>query len=155
VDAPETARSVTAVFPWETAHLRWDALRQRWYHRFLVPRDVPEQEIEVLIVIELADGQIEKRHESLVIDATAPELDVDISHMGGLTIVQVRADEPFRSIQVQPTGKPSHRMRRDLALAEDQDTIVFHIPGHWTTVDVIAKDRAMNTLFIEAVSAEE
>ena len=146
VDAPEDARSVVAVFPWETAHLSWDPLRERWYYRFLVPRDMPESSLTVRILIELADGRTEERVEVMHVDATAPELDVTVTHAKGTTVVTVAADEPFRGLQVEPVGQPHRRIRREFRPEDDAHEHVFHLPGEWAFVRVIAKDRAMNTV---------
>jgi Ca-activated chloride channel family protein len=150
VHAPSDARSVTALFPWETAHLRWDPLRKRWYHRFLVPRTIPEGEIDVQILIVQADGSVERRTEWMTIDATAPELDVHLVHEGANTVVLLSAEEPFRSLVIQPVGRPDLRQREDIELADDVFQHRFVLPGRWEEVDIVAKDRAMNTVLQRA-----
>ena len=146
VETPEDATAVIALFPWETAHLRWDAVEARWFHRFLVPRDVPEGPMEVPVLVLFEDGSVEERTEWMYIDATAPELDVEVLLDGDRTIVRVHANEPFRSVQVQPRNRPGLRIRRDLDLDDEVRTHEFILRGSWTEVEVVAKDRAMNTV---------
>lgn len=147
VDAPADARAVVAVFPWgETVSLRWDALRGRWYHRFLVPRDVPDGALRIPVFVMEADGDVVRRERTVTIDGAAPELDVVVEVLDGFTRVTVHAEEPLRSLQVQPVGEPALRVRRELVGEEDAWAHTVELPGMWGEVEVVAKDRAMNTL---------
>jgi Ca-activated chloride channel family protein len=146
VDAPADARSVLAVYPWgETRQMRWDELRERWYDRFLVPRDVPDGEIEIVVFIYDADGSITRRVEQMVVDSEADELDAWIEHDRGTTVLYVVAEEPLRSLQVQPLGRPDLRQRVNVILSDDFEHRVV-IPGTWDEVELVVSDRAMNTL---------
>jgi hypothetical protein len=155
VVAPRDARSVTVQFPWgETAELRWDGLRHRWYHRFLVPRNVQDGEIQVKIVVVDRDGLESVRTQRMVIDGDAPELDVDVEVGDGFTAVTVYAEEPLRSIVVQPVGEPEHRVRLDVPPGDDSWSHTVEIPGMWAEVELVAKDLAMNTIVARAEAHE-
>jgi len=155
VHAPSDAESVTAYFPWgETVAMRWDKLRQRWYHRFLVPREVGDGEIQVKVVIVDALGRESVRTQRMVVDGDAPELDVEVEVGDGLTTVTVHADEPLRSLVVQPKGHPEHRVRLDLGLDHDDFAHSVELPGMWAEVELVAKDLAMNTIVARAEAHE-
>jgi Ca-activated chloride channel family protein len=146
VNAPEDARAVLAVYPWgDTVHMRWDPLRERWYDRFLVPRDVPDGEIEIVIFILDAENGITRRVEIIVVDSEADEFEAWLEQDRRFTIVHILAEEPLRSIQVQPVGRPDLRTRINVVLSEDLEHQI-RIPGHWDEVEMLVTDRAMNTL---------
>lgn len=146
VDAPENARAVLAVYPWgDTVHMRWDDLRERWYDRFLVPRDVPDGEIEIVIFVLDEDNGITRRVERIMVDSQAEEFEAWLDHNRRFTIVNLVAEEPLRSIQVQPVGRPDLRVRINVVLFDDLEYQV-EIPGHWSDVEMLITDRAMNTL---------
>jgi Ca-activated chloride channel family protein len=146
VDAPEDARAVLAVYPWgDTVHMRWDDLRGRWYDRFLVPRDVPDGEIEIVIFVLDADNGITRRVEILMVDSQAEEFEAWLDHNRRFTTVHVVAEEPLRAIQVQPVGRPDLRVRINVVL-DDAMVYQIQIPGHWDDVELLVTDRAMNTL---------
>lgn len=155
VNAPAEARSVVANFPWgEEVAMRWDNLRGRWYHRFLVPRGIDNGEIAVEIVVIDAMGVESRRMQRMVIDGNAPELDVDVEIGDGVTTVTVYADEPLRSIVVQPRGQPSKRVRLDIVPGNQDFAHAVLIPGMWADVELVAKDLAMNTILVRSQAAE-
>jgi Ca-activated chloride channel family protein len=146
VDAPENARAVFAVYPWgDTVQMRWDELRARWYDRFLVPRDVPDGEIEILIFVLDENNGITRRVERIIVDSQAEEFKAWLDHNHEFTIVNVLAEEPLRSIQVQPVGRPDLRVRVNVILSDEMEYQI-EIPGHWNDVEMMVTDRAMNTL---------
>ena len=155
VQVAKSARSVVATFPWgEEVAMRWDNLRGRWYHRFLVPRGVEDGEIQVEITVIDAMGVESHRIQKMVIDGDAPELDVDVEVGDGVTTVTVYADEPLRAIVVQPKGDPSRRVRLDIAPDSADFAHVVEIPGMWGEVELVAKDLAMNTILVRAEAQE-
>lgn len=155
VNAPANARSVVATFPWgEEVAMRWDNLRGRWYHRFLVPRGVDNGEIAVEIVVIDALGVESRRMQRMVIDGNAPELEVDVEVGSRVTTVTVYADEPLRSIVVQPRGQPSHRVRLDILPGTLDFAHSVVIPGMWADVELVAKDLAMNAILVQASAHE-
>jgi Ca-activated chloride channel family protein len=144
VTAPSDARSVVASFPWgEVAILRWDPLRERWFYRFLVPRDVPEGEIEVTVWVVDAEGRTERRVERIVVDGSAPEIDGELQILDGRTRVVVVAEEPLRSLRIYAGGR--ELAYENYGLFDDAWEHVIEIPGEHDVVEVVAKDRAMNT----------
>jgi hypothetical protein len=149
VDAPKDARAVLAVYPWgDTVHMRWDELRGRWYDRFLVPRDIPDGEIEIVIFVLDAENGITRRVEILMVDSQAEEFQAWLDHNRQFTVVHVVAEEPLRAIQVQPRGRPDLRVRINVIL-DDAMEYQIQIPGHWDDVELLVTDRAMNTLVQE------
>jgi hypothetical protein len=68
-----------------------------------------------------------------------------LDHNRRFTIVNLVAEEPLRSIQVQPVGRPDLRVRINVILFDDLEYQV-EIPGHWNEVEMLVTDRAMNTL---------
>ncbi len=145
VDAPEDSRSVIAVYPWgEAIEMQWDELRLRWFDRFLVPRDVPDGDIEIVIFIFHRDGSVTRRVVPMVVDSEADEFNAWIQHRRGKTILKLVAEEPLRRIQVQPVGRPSLRRSLNVVLDQEQEYRVV-IPGEWEEVDMVVTDRAMNT----------
>ena len=85
----------------------------------------------------------------MVVDSAADELEAWLEHDRGTTVLILIAEEPLRSIQVQPVGRPDLRQRVNVILSDDFEHRVV-IPGTWDEVELVVSDRAMNTL----VSAE-
>ncbi len=142
-----------AVYPWgDTAPMRWDSLRHRWFHRFLVPREIRDGDIQVLVYVVERDGRLTKRVQTMHVDGSAPELDIEVSVEDGLTTVTVYAEEPLRSVAVQPVGHPELRIRLDVP--GDAFAHTIELPGLWAEVEVIAKDKAMNTIVARAEAVE-
>ncbi len=147
VEAPEDARAVVAVFPWgERASLRWDPLRGRWFHRFLVPREVEDGPANIVILVVDAEGEVERREQLVHIDGEAPEIEALVEIEDGFTRVTIYPEEPLRSVQIAPVGAPELRTRRELGPDDDTHAVVIELPGLHEEVSIIAKDRAMNTL---------
>ena len=146
VDAPESARAVMAVYPWgDTVQMRWDELRSRWYDRFLVPRDVPDGEIEIVIFVLDDKNGITRRIERIIVDSQADEFEAWLEHNHQFTLVNLMTEEPLRTIQVQPVGRPDLRVRINVILSEEMEYQI-KIPGQWKEVEMLITDRAMNTL---------
>ena len=149
VEAPRDAQQVMAVFPWgELVRMRWDEVRERWYHRFLVPRGVEDGVVHIDILIVLPDGSVERTREELIIDSTAPELVVEARWDRGNTHVSVLPEEPLRSVHVFPIGRPELRVRVDvraLGLVPGEPVEVVLL-GQWSEITVVAKDLALNRI---------
>ncbi|MFT4975530.1 MAG: hypothetical protein ACI8S6_001417, partial [Myxococcota bacterium] len=143
-DAPEDAQGVLAVFPWgELAPLRWDPIRSRWYHRFLVPRDVTEGPKTISLLITHRDGHVEVVDKELLVDATAPEFEAEAEIVGEETVIWLTVEEPLRSVHVFPPGHPEQRVRVDLR-AFDGDLVEIRLPGRHAVVELAVKDAALN-----------
>jgi Ca-activated chloride channel family protein len=146
VNAPEDARSVLAVYPWgDTVQMRWDSLRGRWYDRFLVPQDIPDGEIEIIVFVLDNDGVVTRHIELITVDSQAEEFQAWLEQNQGTTVVHIVAEEPLRSIQIQPVGRPDLRRRINLVLNDALEHEII-IPGLWEEVEMSIRDRAMNTL---------
>ncbi len=147
VDAPQDCPWVSAVLPWgELVRLRWDPLRQRWYHRFLVPREVRDGIYTVRVFVMMADGRTETLERRLEVDSSEPELDATAEWLEGGTLVRIHVEEPLRSIQVYPDGRPDSRLRVDMRVEPwcDEDVVELYLHGLWEQVVVVVKDLAMN-----------
>lgn len=150
IEAPADAQEVIALFPWgPVVELEWDALRGRWFHRFLVPRDVEDGEYVIRAFVTMADGSTEVWTETMFIDSQAPELDVEVTSERGVTRVEIWPEEPLRSILVTPAGHPELAHRVDLR-GRDEASVVVILPGVFSEVDIVAKDRAMNRVQVTA-----
>ena len=146
VDAPETADSVIAFFPWgEVAEMRWDESRHQWFHRFLVPRGVEDGEIFIRVVVTHPDGTIEVREQHMVVDSQAPEIVASVEAARGMTTVEVFPEEPLRTIEVFPVGRPDLRVELDVRDAQDH-SFTLVLPGTWDEVVIVAKDLAFNRI---------
>ena len=151
-DAPADAQGVIGALPWgELVHLRWDPVRQRWYHRFLVPRDVEEGEATLTLYVLHADGHVETLTQTLRIDASAPEFEAEAWWEGGETVIRLHVEEPLRAIHAFPEGQPDARVRLDLR-QHTGDEILIRLPGQHASVTLAVKDSALNlhTQTIEA-----
>ncbi len=149
VSAPADARSVVAAFPWgEVVGLRWDDRRSRWYHRFLVPRNVQDGSLEVPVFVTLDDGRVLRHIETIEIDSSEPEIEAEAWLSAGGTVVWLALDEPLRSVHVFGVGHPDERVRIDLRSEEhlDSDELEVLLPGWWSEVVVVAKDLALNRI---------
>lgn len=146
IEAPADADQVVAVFPWgDVAELEWDATRSRWYHRFLVPRDVDDGEHVVRVFIMLPDGSTEIWSESLFIDSEAPELDATAEWVDGTTVIRFRPEEPLRHLMVVPDGDWDAATRIDLRAYEGEEVVVV-LPGEFDELTLVVKDRALNRI---------
>jgi Ca-activated chloride channel family protein len=106
VTAPRDALQVTAFFPFGLVQdLRWDDTLEKWLVRFLVPNDVADGEYDARVLIVKRDGTVELARASYVIDARAPDFDVELA--GGR--VRVRVSEPARKVTVAVAADPRRR----------------------------------------------
>ena len=79
VEAPPDARAVTAVFPFgETLALSFEPRLGLWTCRFLVPRDTPEGNYAIEVLISHLDGRQERLRQPYTVDASGPQLDLSI-----------------------------------------------------------------------------
>ncbi|MDJ0764020.1 MAG: VIT domain-containing protein [Myxococcota bacterium] len=91
VHAPADAQSVTAVFPFGlTKSLTYDAGRDKWRGRFLVPAGIPDGLYTVVIAIVESDGQLQFRKDSYHLDSAAEEF------LTNFETVQVKAGKGAR-----------------------------------------------------------
>ncbi|MFZ5482239.1 MAG: hypothetical protein ACOZNI_36095 [Myxococcota bacterium] len=141
IDAPADARGVVAILPWgDTASLRWDPLRGRWYERVAVPAGAGE--VRVAAYVMDAGGGTTRVAESV----RARPLDVLVEVEDGFTRVTVYADEPLRTLAVAPPDAPALAELREIGPEDDAWAHVFEIPGLWEEVRVVGVDLGMRTL---------
>jgi uncharacterized protein YegL len=75
VRAPRDARAVTLVFPFGvTKPARYEAARDVWTVRFLIPRGVADGSYPVTILVSLRDGSQRVFHVSYTVDTLAPQM---------------------------------------------------------------------------------
>nr|ACU26442.1 uncharacterized protein [uncultured bacterium HF186_25m_18N5]ACU26513.1 uncharacterized protein [uncultured bacterium HF186_25m_27D22] len=81
VHAPRSARRVHAILPWgEHVPCAWEPIHGAWLGRFLVPREAQEGRYRVRVYITHASGEVEIVSLTYVVDATAPAMDLTLSH---------------------------------------------------------------------------
>ena len=115
MEAPATARAVTALFPFgETKALRWEPRLGRWTTRFLVPRGTPEGNYAITILIHLADGTQERLERPYTVDASGPEVELDaLDPVRAGATVRLRARQRFTA-----ADRALHRGRRVTILSD-------------------------------------
>ncbi|MEA2699597.1 MAG: Ca-activated chloride channel [Myxococcales bacterium] len=112
--APGDARLVTAYFPFGLVKdLTYDAYVERWQVRFLVPKDVPDGEYRVPVVITYRDGHSEVVEAQYRIDSAEPDFDLDVVGVAGGAVVTVTAREPLRAATVALVSNPRVRVELD------------------------------------------
>jgi len=143
--APADARLVTAYFPFGlTKDLAYDAFAERWQVRFLVPKDVPDGEYRVPVVIVFRDGRSEAVEARYRIDSAAPDFELDVAPADGGVEVTVRARERLRSATVALVSDPQVR----LELGDQGDGLLWKgklaLPPGRHRLRVVVADRARN-----------
>jgi Ca-activated chloride channel homolog len=154
VHAPADAQQVVAYFPFGlTKRLSWDAFRERWSVRFLVPRDVADGRYEIRVRIVHADGAQEWKQIEYLIDGSAPELEITADELalpGEAFHVSVDPKEPVREVFVY-LAHGKHKQNK-VALALDTETglyggelvIPVDLDRDELTIRVVARDLARN-----------
>ena len=80
----------------------------------------------------------------MVVDSEADEFDAWLTVDGGITTLTLAPEEPIRTIEAQPVGRPDLRKRLSVILDRElSHTLQF--PGVWNALDVVVTDMAMNT----------
>ncbi|MBM4355496.1 MAG: VWA domain-containing protein, partial [Deltaproteobacteria bacterium] len=152
VDAPEDARSVVAYFPFGLVkRLRYDAVRQHWSARFLVPRDVPDGLYEIRVHIVERSGVSRWKNVSYHIDSSAPEFETEIpeSAAPGCEIpIEVDPLEAVLEVYAYVPGTPESKV----VLTSNPDTGTWYgrvrmpdrFPEGPVTVRIVVRDLARN-----------
>jgi hypothetical protein len=105
VDAERGALSVEVELPFgETKRASWDPEarggRGAWVVRFLVPRDTPEGRYEARALIQHADGSVESKLVSYVVDNTAPALEVRLQRSTQRPdLIEVTVTQPSAGVE--------------------------------------------------------
>lgn len=155
IGAPADAKRVTAYFPFGLVEdLHYDAVRDVWRARFLVPAGIPDGPYTIVVRIELADGSVKLRREPYTLDSSVAdfEMEIDDRHArpGGVVRIEVDAIEPAHEVYVHladigwqrvvlEPGPEKIRWRGRLRLAKDA-------PQGEYTVMVVVRDVAGNRL---------
>ena len=149
VDAPSNAQRVVAVFPFGDTHeLSFEPRIGRWTTRFLVPRDTPEGNYTIAIVVTLADGSVEHLREGYTVDASAPEVDLEvIGDLRAGSEVRIEARQRFTD-----EDRALHGRRRRVEILSDIARLRVRLstgepvqlrlvePGYWAGTLILADD---------------
>jgi Ca-activated chloride channel family protein len=152
LQAPADAQQVVAYFPFGLAkRLSWDAFRQRWSVRFLVPRDVADGEYKVRVRIVHADGSQQWTEITYAIDASAPELAVaadELAIPGEQFHITVDPQEPVREVFAYLTAHKQSRVELKLdtetGLYAGDLAIPATLDRDELTIRIVARDLARN-----------
>jgi hypothetical protein len=154
VQAPELAQEVTAYFPFAPSkRLAWDAFRQRWSVRVVVPRDVADGRYPVRVRVVHDDGDVEWEVLEYTVDARAPELEVSSDELalpGEAFHVRVDPQEPVREVLAyiahgkykrQPV---SLKLDTESGLYTGELIIPVDLQRDELTIRIVARDLARN-----------
>jgi Ca-activated chloride channel family protein len=139
------ARLVTAYFPFGLVKdLAYDAAGERWQTRFLVPKDVPDGEYHVPVVVTLADGRTEVIDAKYRIDSAEPDFDVEAKPVAGGVELRVVGREALRHVTVALVDDPGVRV--ELTATGDGRTFFGRIslPSGLHRLRVVVADEARN-----------
>ncbi|HSQ64090.1 MAG TPA: VWA domain-containing protein [Polyangiaceae bacterium] len=145
VSAPRDARRVTAMFPFGVSQdLAYDDFSESWMTRFLVPKDVPDGNYTVPVVIVQRDGTVTATSVQYTIDSKAPAIEVDVrARTGHQAELRVTLDEPALEVRAADADDPAKRT----ALAKNPDGtfggMLSLSPGHHR-IRVVVADQARN-----------
>ncbi len=111
VTAPHDARRVTAMFPFGlTEDLAWDEFSEGWSTRFLVPKDVPDGNYDVPVVIVNRDGTVTATSVHYTIDSKAPAVDVAVRGVATGAELHVTLDEAAMEVRAADADDPQKHM---------------------------------------------
>lgn len=144
VVAPRDARRVTAMFPFGlTQDLAWDEFSEGWSTRFLVPKDVPDGNYDVPVVIVHRDGTVTATSVHYTIDSSAPAVDVVVRGTANGADLRVVLDEAALEVRAADADDPQ---KRAVLTADANGAYVGVLPlehGHHR-VRVVVADSARN-----------
>lgn len=117
VSAPASTRLVTAVFPFgETKELRYEPRLGIWTTRFLVPRDTPEGNYRIRILVTLRDGQQIRLSRPYTVDASAPDISLELlGEAAPGAEVRIRARQRFTAADRALHGRTRAQILSDIA----------------------------------------
>jgi hypothetical protein len=145
VDAPRGTKAVIAEFPFGPRRLcKFDASRERWACRFLVPRAVPDGVYIIKVTCIGARGERTRMEARYTVDSKAPLFEITALRVGDL--VELKA---FPKAFVLENG--AHDVKSLRARGEDGRTVSFKLekrPGEFVWS---ARLKAHGSLMIEAV----
>jgi Ca-activated chloride channel family protein len=145
VQAPADARQVTAHFPFGLVlDLVHDRALGDWVGRFLVPRDVPDGDYDVRVLVVRADGGVDVATVRYTIDAREPGIQVDAIVGPDGVRVGVTTDEAARRVSVALVADVT--VRSDLVDTGSGRRFegLLRLPPGRHALRVVAADRARN-----------
>ncbi|MBN2525450.1 MAG: VWA domain-containing protein [Deltaproteobacteria bacterium] len=156
VNAPADAAKVTAVFPFGlTKDLAWDATRERWRGRFLVPVGIPDGYYETAIVITAHNGTVTLLKQMFHLDSEGAEFEINFDHIrvkkGRGLLMKVDTIEPASEVYVHCKGL---NWRREVFELSSEDDVLWQrwmriptdaAPGQYKVL-VVARDKAGNRI---------
>lgn len=154
VDAPSGTAAVIADFPFGKRQLcAYDAVREKWACRFLVPRTVADGRYDIRILCVGADGRRTEMTAEYTVDSKAPVLEITARRAGGEIELVAR---PKAFVLEQRGGRNgsvtvTHDLKRLEARAPDGGLVAFKLerrPGEfvWT-----ARLKGTGTIVVSAV----
>ncbi|MBN2344561.1 MAG: VWA domain-containing protein [Deltaproteobacteria bacterium] len=169
VKAPSDVKKVTAVFPFGLVKdLRYDASRDRWRGRFLVPTGIPDGHYAIVIAITHKDGTVELNTEMFHLDSEAAEFITNFDNKkiqsGKGLLLKVDTIEPAAEVYIHCEALGLNRVQ---FLQETDDGIRWEkwisfdktiAPGAYSAL-VVMRDTAGNrieqTVTIHIVGAKK
>lgn len=150
VDAPRDALAVIADFPFGARRLcSWDADREKWACRFLVPRSVADGRYEIKVTCVNADGTRTFMEAEYAVDSRAPQFEVTARRAGGGTLVTARPRRFVLEERRGPGGRMSvtHDAKRVRLLLAGERAVALRLekrPGEFVwSARVAARGRAV------------
>jgi Mg-chelatase subunit ChlD len=111
VQAPADALRVTAFFPFGLEkELRFDPDKNNWRVRFLVPKDTPDAEYEVPVLIVHRDGHEQWVTGRYTIDSEEPEFEPVVQCLGDTMEITVTVQNPMREVRAARVSDPARRI---------------------------------------------
>ena len=130
VKAPADARQVVAVFPnGDAKNLTFDAGRQVWDGRFVIPFGTPAGDFQVTVIVVHHDGARSRFmlvYRNLLSGPQASDLTTLHARPGTPVSVQVTGDGIARAVAVAPWGE-----RVELGADGDAWQASLHVPVDW------------------------
>jgi Ca-activated chloride channel family protein len=112
VQAPADALRVTAFFPFGLEkELHFDPDENNWRVRFLVPKDTPDGEYEVPVLIVHRDGREQWLTGRYVIDSQEPEFEPMVQCTGDTMHLSVTVQGRMREVRAARVSDPRQRVR--------------------------------------------
>lgn len=148
VKAPADALRVTAFFPFGlNRELHFDPDKNNWRVRFLVPKDTPDGEYEVPVLIVHRDGREEWATGRYTIDSQEPEFEPVVQCMGDTMKISVVVQSRMREVRAAWVSDPRQRISLALDPRDSQRSRylgTMKLGAQSDAVRIVATDMARN-----------
>ena len=127
VAAPPRTVAVIARFPFGRRQLcRYDAERERWVCRFIVPRGTADGHYAIAITCVGADGSRTPMLAHYTVDTKAPVLAVEAERVGNAVVIRARPKTDVLEIAHGPSGavRITHDVKRVTVLYNGKTTLM-------------------------------